>query len=266
MEAGDPLTGWATVGLAVVAVATLMYSVIATKRDRKDADRRIQEQRDYDSQRAQRDHADAEARLEAERRAADQRLADERLHTEKTRQRERQQDSATRLLVRIASLLPLMNWVPNVLHIVGGGPVRVGEEHFEAERAVEGLRFGGFADLPGLRDVRATEQYRKLVHLVLTAARNEHEKSGTDPEVRHERSKLVALDLWRYATFVRVSLENLIEQGESLDPGEGGAGISFPMLNRGPGDRSLWSPTNVPQSWQDAISNDPADPQYRPAK
>src|SRR4051794_31730880 len=103
VEAGDPLTGWATVGLAVVAVATLVFSEFTARRDRKDADRRIQEQRDYDSQRAQRDQADAEARLEAERKAADQRLADERMHMEKTRQRERQQDSATRLLVRIAS-------------------------------------------------------------------------------------------------------------------------------------------------------------------
>ncbi|WP_370969230.1 hypothetical protein [Amycolatopsis sp. cg9] len=269
MEAGDPLTGWATVALAASTVATLLYSVITTRRDRKDADRRIQEQRDYDSRRAQQDQADAEARLEAERKAADRRLTDERMYTEKARQRERQQDSATRLLVRIASLLPLMNRVPNVFDTVSfalGGPRTVGETPCETESAVEGLRFGGFADLPGLRDVRATEQYRRLVHLVLTAARSEHQKSETNPEGRQEHSKLVAQDLWRYATFVRLSLEHLIEEGESLDPGEGGAGVSFPMLNRRLGDKSLWYPTNVPRGWQDAVSHDPDDPQYRPAK
>lgn len=275
---GDPLTGWATVALAVVAVATLIYSATIARRDRRDADRRIREQRDYDDQRATRDRADAEARLAAERRAADQRLDDERAHMEEMRQRERQQDSATRLLVRIADLLPLMNQVPNVLptNRVPGvlrahrlpqefGPVG-DEPTVECERAVEGLRFGGFADLPGLRDARATEQYRTLVHLVLTVARDEHRhenEAGQDAE--EERSGLVALDLWRYATFVRLSLEHLIEQGESLDPGEGGAGVSFPMLNRRPGDKSSWFPPSVPQGWQEAVSRDPNDPQYRAA-
>jgi hypothetical protein len=251
--------------LAFVAVATLVYSAIAASRDRKDADRRITEQRNYDDQRAQRDRADAEARLAAERRAADQRLEDERAHMEKARQRERQQDSATRLLVRIADLLPLMNWVPNVFR-ASAGPTRT-EWDAECKRAVEGLRFGGFADVPGLRDVRATEQYRTLVHLVLTAARSEHDQEGeTDQTARKDHSTLVAQDLLRYAMFVQLSLEHLIEQVESLDPGEGGAGVSFPMLDRRPGDRSLWFPPNVPQGWQEAISRNPNDPQYRRAK
>lgn len=274
----DPLTGWATVALAVAAVATLIYSASIARRDRRDADRRLREQRDYDDQRATWDRADAEARLAAERRAADQRLADERAHMEEMRQRERQQDSATRLLVRIADLLPLMNQVPNVLQTNRApGVLRahrlpqelgpVGDEPtVECERAVDGLRFGGFADLPGLRDARATEQYRALVHLVLTVARNEqrHENEAGQ-EAQREHSGLVALDLWRYATFVRLSLEHLIEQGESLDPGEGGAGVSFPMLNRRPADKSSWFPPNVPQGWQEAVSRDPNDPQYRAA-
>lgn len=267
---GDPLTGWATVALAVAAVATLIYSASIARRDRRDSDRRIREQRDYDDQRATRDRADAEARLAAARRAADQRLADERARMEEMRQRERQQDSATRLLVRIADLLPLMNQVPGVLHSSrapeGIGPL-ADEPTVECARAVEGLRFGGFADLPGLRDAIATEQYRTLVHLVFTVARNDYRhEDEAGQEADEERSELVALDLWRYATFVRLSLEHLIEQGESLDPGAGGAGVSFPMLARRPGDKSLWFPPSVPQGWQEAVSRDPNDPQYRPAK
>ncbi|WP_216216884.1 hypothetical protein [Amycolatopsis aidingensis] len=276
---GDPLTGWATVALAAVAVATLIYNARTARRDRRAADRRLMEQRAYDDQRATRERADAEARLAAERRAADQRLDDERAHIEKLRQRERQQDSATRLLVRIADLLPLMKLVPNVVRtnrVPGAvrtprfphysGPL-LDEPTVVCERAVDGLRFGGFADLPGLHDTRATEQYRTLAHLVLTAARNEYRhKNEADQQAQQEHSELVALDLWRYATFVRLSLEHLIEQGESLDPGEGGEGVSFPVLNRRPGDKSLWFPPSVPQGWDEAVTRDPNDPQYRAAK
>lgn len=184
LAAGDPLTGWATVGLTVVAVATLVYTVVTATRSREEADKRIQDQRDYDdqraqrdreqadkriqdqleydNQRAQRDRADGEARLEAERKAADQRLAEERAHMEKARQRERQQDSATRLLMCIADLLPLINRVPNVFNTSsfgqGPGPYR-DDRAVACERAVDGLRFGGFADLPGLCDAMAAEQY-----------------------------------------------------------------------------------------------------------
>jgi hypothetical protein len=42
--------------------------------------------------------------------------------------------------------------------------------------------------------------------------------------------------------------------------------LSFPVLHRLAGDRSLWCPSNMPQGWQEAISRDPDDPQYRPAK
>jgi hypothetical protein len=290
--ASDSLTGWATVALAAVAVVTLVYGVITTrldrkdadrrieeqqdhddqraKRDREDADRRIGEQRDYDEQRAKRDRADAEARLAAERTAADQRLADERAHAESTRRRERQQDSAARLLARIADLLPQMGRVPNVFRaaFAAQGHMHVdAEPYIVCERAVEALRFGGVADLPGLSDTRSTEQYRTLVHLVLTVARNEHQQDEeADKTARQDRGRLVALDLWRYGTFVRLSLEHLIEHGESLDPGQGDAGVSFPMLRRQSGDGALWFPPNVPQGWQEAISRDPIDPQYRPAK
>lgn len=105
------------------------------------------------------------------------------------------------------------------------------------------------------------------MHLVLTVARGEHHKEGeADQANRLNRSELVALDLWRYATLVRLSLEHLIEQGTSLDPGEFRPGVAFPTLNRQQGDGSLWYPPNVPQGWQEAISRDPNDPQYRPAK
>jgi hypothetical protein len=263
VTASDPLTGWATVGLALVAVATLVYGQITAGRDRKDADRRIKDQRDYDDQRARRDRADSDTRLDTERKTANQRLEDERAYMEKVRRRERQQDSATRSLMRIADLLPLMGWVPDLFR---GLKVAPQAELDQCARAVEGLRFGGVADLPGLVDVRATEQFRKLVHLVVTVTRGEHYEGEIDESARRDRGRLIALDLWRYATFVRLSLEHLIERGESLDPGPSGLGVSFPMLDRRPDDRVLWSPPNAPQGWHEAISRDPDDPQYRPAK
>lgn len=268
---GDPLTGWATVGLGVVALATLVYTAYIAKRDRKDADRRIKEQQEFDDRRAQKDRAGAEARLEAERKAADERLESERAHLEKVRQRERQQDSATRLLGHIARLQPLMGRVPYVFiksqSTLASG-VRGDQSDVDCEMVVQGLRLGGFADVPGLRDAQAGEQYRTLVHLVLTAAYGKHHRDPDTSEATRKRvSGLATVDLSRYATFVRLSLEHLIDQGESLNPGEGGEGISFPMFARRPGDGSAWAPILVPQGWQEAVSRDnPDDPQYRDAK
>jgi hypothetical protein len=268
---GDPLTGWATVALGAVALATLVYTLATAKRDRGDADRRLKEQHDFDDRRAQRDRADAEARLVEERKASDQRLESERAHMEQVRQRERQQDSGTRLLGYIANLLPLMGHVPYVFIRSGStqtSGVRGDQADVECELLVQRLQLGGFADLPGLRNAQATEQYRILVHLALTAARGEHHRDDdTGDTARKRAANLAALDLSRYATFVRLSLEHLIEHGESLNPGDGGAGITFPMFTRRPGDGSAWSPSNVPQGWQNAVSRDnPNDPQYRAAK
>ncbi|PKV94084.1 hypothetical protein ATK30_4953 [Amycolatopsis echigonensis] len=262
---GDPLTGWATVGLGVVALATLVYTAHTAKRDRRDADRRIKEQQDFDERRARRDRADADARLEAERKAADERLESERVHMEKVRERERQQDSATRLLRYIARLLPLMGRVPHVFIRSGStlaSGVRGDAADVGCEQVVQEFQLGGLADLPGLHDSQASEQCRTLVHLVLTAAHGKHHHGpDTSDAARKQLAKLATLDLLRYATFVRLSLEHSIEQGESLNPGDGGAGISFPMFARRPGDGSAWAPRLVPQGWQAAVSRDnPADP------
>ena len=51
-----------------------------------------------------------------------------------------------------------------------------------------------------------------------------------DRDAKRQRDTLAAKDLLRYATFVRLSLEHLIEDGASLDPGgDGTTGVSYPM-------------------------------------
>jgi hypothetical protein len=72
-----------------------------------------------------------------------------------------------------------------------------------------------------------------------------------------------ARDLPRFATFVRLSLEHLIEHGQSLNPGGCGAGVSFPKFYRPLTDMSQWSPQTPPGGWREAISNEPDDPVYR---
>jgi hypothetical protein len=245
---------------AGLTLAALLFAVYVSIRDRRDATRRLGDER-----------AGADKRLAEERAIADRRLADERAHTEGLRQRERQQDSARRLLEHIADLLPVIGRVPNVHptfvplgeHYKGGDPWTVA-----CIRSVERLRLGGVADLPGLRDDQAAGQYRHLVHLVLTAAYGKHLEGvdAEDHDAQRQRSRLAAQDLLRYATFVRLSLEHLIEHGASLDPGgDGAAAVSYPMFGRHPGDQSLWSPQNIPTGWQDAVTREPDDPQYRPA-
>ena len=237
---------------AAVTLVALLFAIYSSRR----SERRLAEQQ-----------AAADKLLGDERAIAEQRLADERAHTERLRQRERQQDSARRLLQHLAELLPMTQVVP-----YSDSPLVIsGDNRASAARhAVERLRFGAVADLPGLQDAQAAEQYKTLVHLAVTVARGQHMDAAVSEEhgkalLNSERNKLAAIDLLRYGVFVRLSLERLIEHGESLDSGLDGAGAAYPMFSRRPGDQSQWSPPMVSQDWTEAISREPGDPQYRPA-
>ena len=60
----------------------------------------------------------------------------------------------------------------------------------------------------------------------------------------------VPIDLYTYAFFVRMSLENLIEKGHSLDPGEPACPDLTPDLF---GPRKLWEPENLPKEWHKVV-------------
>ena len=120
------------------------------------------------------------------------------------------------------------------------------------QEAVRSLARGGHSEVWGLGDTCAAEQYRKLVHLVLSAA-----ATNMPADLRARASG----DLRRYALWVRVSLESLTETGNSLDPGI----PSWPDLTRMPTNDVPWQPSNPSQAWQLAILHEPGDPAYLPA-
>jgi hypothetical protein len=224
--------------LDVSTLATLITTIIFTIHCRKTAARQLTKERER-----------ADERLVEERAATGRRAAEQRVHAEQLRRRERQQDSTARLLAQIASITPYMTWVPDVDALAN--QMRNDQTVVTTFAAVRSLEFGATADVAGLGDPQAARQYRSLVHLVLTAA-------GLPDEVPRCR---VGGDLRRYALFVQVSLENLVEHEASLD-----AGTAEPMLTRDAHDHSLWAPSITPQAWQDAIAREPTDPQYRPAR
>jgi hypothetical protein len=100
---------------------------------------------------------------------------------------------------------------------------------------------------------QAADQYRALVHLVLTAAYREI------PAELHYRT---LLDLMRYSVFVRCSLRHLVEAGEALEPGS----PPLPVISR-PVAAPAWRPEHVPPEWADEIvRTHPEDPLYGPAQ
>jgi len=274
----DWMTAWGTLGTAVVAVAALLVTMWLAWRDRQrdeairneekkrhddelDAERdRHERERAEDLARYERGLAEERERSERDRADAERRLKDEREHAEKVRQHDRREAAVDGLLGRIAGLMPFFESVPglNWAVAVGTTPSPFGAPDYSPERAsrllevqaaVRSLAYGGHAEVWGLGDEQAVNQYRKLVHLVESAT------GDSVPTELHERA---AKDLRRYALFVRVSLESLTRTGASLDPGL----PPWPDLRRVPTDDALWQPANLPPEWHMAIMQERGDPAY----
>jgi hypothetical protein len=148
----------------------------------------------------------------------------DRRQAEAARRRDRQQDSAQRLLGRIAGIMPYFGLIPGVFQSSSTPPGHPAHDPraMECLNAVRALQSGVYADMAGLSDARAAEQYRELVRRVLAAA----------PGVDEGMGELTSRALRLCAIFVRESLENLIEDGQSL-PGQ----TSLPSLEP-PGDKT----------------------------
>jgi len=145
----------------------------------------------------------------------------DRRNAEAARRRDRQQDSAQRLLGHVAGIVWYFRLIPGIYQWVTtdllNNPRALG-----CLNAVRALETGMYADISGLGDARAAGQYRQLVSHVLAVA------PGVDEGMGERTSKA----LRRSAVFVRESLQNLIEYGQSL-PGQ----TSFPSLEP-PGDKA----------------------------
>ena len=141
----------------------------------------------------------------------------DRRNAEAARRRDRQQDSAQRLLGRIAGIIPYIRLIPgaSLWSSAPPGHPAYDPRAMECLHAVRALEAGMYADTTGLGDSRAADQYRELVRRVLAAA------SGVEEGMGEQTSKALHL----CALFVRESLESLIESGQS-NPGQ----TSFPSL------------------------------------
>ena len=225
-NSADWLTAWGTVGTAVFAVLAVSVTIALAARDRRDARlRRIEDQKDHESELAQqrlrsaRELAEEQERSLRDREDAERRLRDERAFAEDMRLRERREVAVGALLGRIADLLPHCEQVPGLwrnLAIAQAGeqsrfPI-VGSPvgpSLETAGAVESLAHGKHSEVWGLGDARAARQYADLVHLVQTA---------TGESIPEDLRRRAAIDLCRYALWVRVSLENVIAAGRLLTP------------------------------------------------
>ena len=129
----------------------------------------------------------------------------DRRNAEAARRRDRQQDSAQRLLEHVAGIVWYFRLIPGIYQWVTtdllNNPRALG-----CLNAVRALETGMYADISGLGDARAAGQYRQLVSHVLAVA------PGVDEGMGERTSKA----LRRSAVFVRESLQNLIEYGQSL--------------------------------------------------
>lgn len=276
-SAADWMTAWGTLFTAIGALIAVAVTVWLAARDRRDGENaRKQERVRHDRELAEERERSARDRDDAERR-----LKEERAYAEVLRRSDRQEASVGGLLDRIAGLMPFWSAVPGLYQEISlarmptsavmwwlptlGGPLAEQETKsqdarnaarlpilMQAWEAVRSLSRGGHSEIWGLADARAAEQYRKLVHLVKTAA------AGHIPDDLRKRA---GQDLRRYAIWVRVSLENLTETGQSLDPGI----PPWPDLTRMPVHDTPWQPSNPSQAWQLAILQEPGDPAYLPA-
>src|ERR1022692_1460647 len=156
----DAWTAIGTLLLAVVTFATLIYAVIATTQERRQA---------------KRDREAADARLIAEREAGDKRLQEERDHATELRRRERQIDNLAVLIARVAEIQAIAAKVPGTFLRVGR-PSFSGRPLTEPEELgpISSLRHGPWTEAAmlgtGKAATEAARRYRALVRLVDEAA------------------------------------------------------------------------------------------------
>lgn len=213
----DWLTGVGTIALALATVLTLIVTVYITTTDRRRADKRLVQ----------------EAKL---------------------RRKERRDDAAMGLIGRTAAVIPYVLMIPAALHR------DCGPETDMVRQAIRALEYGAHTDVLAIDDERAADQYRNLASLSSWVASNDisqqvpadtEQSDIADGYVNY--ADRVPVDLLSYAFFVRMSLENLVQTGQSLDPGEPACPDLTPDRY---GPRRIWQPANPPPGWRKIIPKD----------
>ncbi|HEV2373424.1 MAG TPA: hypothetical protein VGS19_14775 [Streptosporangiaceae bacterium] len=252
-DGSEWLTAWGSVATGVGALVAVGVTVWLARRDRQ----RNEASRRQDLARHESELAEERTRAAQDRADAERRLREEREFAEVLRRTERQRECVAGLLGAIGGLMPYWDAVPN---LYGDPDWKPGEQptreiapyrQMECREVLRALKLAVDTQLVGLGDERAAEQCRMLAHLAQTAAR------GVPRDLRVRAGQ----DLRRYAIFVRTSLGNLIEAGQSLDPGA----PQFPLLKRMPVHDTPWHPTSAAPGWTEAIRQEPDDPFYGPA-
>jgi hypothetical protein len=225
----DVLTTISTFVLAAAAIITIIVTRLNAKSDRAAQDKRVDAVVKADN-----------ARMEAERASADARLQDEYARAERQRLRDRQLVEAPKLLARVERF---RKSVPHMLRTqIPGAPLTY-HPNDEMEHAIRGLREGVGTEAVMLGDPPVRARYDTLTKLAEGA---NHPKPEAMSEPRRDR---ILEDLRRYAIFVRLSLQGLIDDNPvcDLDP------PAAPDLERRP--LAAWVPAPAPEGWQAAIGS-----------
>ena len=240
---------WVALITAAATVATVIAAVCIAVHGNTVADRRLKEERALADRRLVDQAADARQQLEEERAIAERRILEERAFATAERLHERQTAAAAVLLEYIGDLAPHLWQIPNTATAMRAMPATLNGHPLESAAPVDNLVRGAKVQALLLGNPELAARYRRLVHLVLTAANH------TD---RQFEQRTIG-DLRNYSKFVRLSLQALVDGRPLPDPGAD----AYPHLKRTL-DKALWHPTNVPVGWDEEADLDPHDVQFRP--
>ena len=230
----DKFTAVGTVGLGVVALLTIVVSVIAARNQRRTAENDAQIDRD----------------------TAAANLAAQRAHDELMRLRDRQAVHALALLEVLGRFEDVILDLP-IVHSpyrpgLGSDDPRVGRRQ-QVVDAVADLRAATQTTAVLINNAEIQSRMNDLWQLVLLA--QDRVAEGSSYQVSDRDRK----DILSYIIFIQLGIQELVGGGEPKPlpvP-------RYPILVRSPGDRAIWMPSPAPAGYHQATSNNPGHPQYR---
>jgi len=231
----DRFTAYGTVGLAVVAVGTVIVSVLVARNQR----------------------VTAETSAKIDRDTAAVNLSEQRSHDELMRLRDRQSVHALALLEVLGRFEDVILDLPIV-----NSSGRWGSRGYDDPRSV---RREQVAD--AVADLRAaTQTTAVLIHhreiqnrvnilwqLVLLG-----QKRGVEGDGHYQLSGRDRKDILSYIIFIQVGIQELVGGGDPQP-------IPFPqypILKRSASDGSVWRPNPAPPGFGEAARNNPGHPEY----
>jgi hypothetical protein len=229
------------------------------------ADRNVE--RDLAAQRLADERALSSRRLAEEREESDKRLREERKAVEDRATRARQIDNAIALLARLAAVDQWLTEVPQLtVREVPGLP----QEGREARVAVARVKEGALSEALALNNETGTRLYTQFAQLLVDAVNSgwlvtaqrplSGNPNGTlaNPDGATRAIRRTETDLRRFSRYVRLSLRQLIAEGEISEDSL----VTPPILARAVHDETGWIPSTFPPGWDADTQLDPRDPWY----